>query len=82
MRAQRSRSSRSSTSSCSAGFVRGLPALEAVVVVEGARGSDTEGWDTVEGADPGFDPGPHWRAVQAQDVLTLIYTSGTTGPRG
>ena len=50
------------------------------MVVEGARGSDTEGWDTVEGADPGFDPGPHWRAVQAQDVLTLIYTSGTTGP--
>ena len=50
------------------------------MVVEGARGSDTEGWDTVEGADPGFDPGPHWRAVQAQHVLTLIYTSGTTGP--
>ena len=25
-------------------------------------------WD-VEGADPGFDPGPHWRAVGPDDVL-------------
>jgi long-chain acyl-CoA synthetase len=57
-----------------------LPALETVVVVEGARGGDTVGWDDVEGADPGFDPEPHWRAVEPEDVLTLIYTSGTTGP--
>ena len=57
-----------------------LPALETVVVVEGARGGDTVGWDEVEGADPDFDPEPHWRAVGPEDVLTLIYTSGTTGP--
>ena len=29
---------------------------------------------------PDFDPEPHWRAVEPEDVLTLIYTSGTTGP--
>ena len=49
-------------------------------MVEGARGADTIGWDEVEGADPDFDPEPHWRAVGPEDVLTLIYTSGTTGP--
>jgi long-chain acyl-CoA synthetase len=46
----------------------------------GARGDSTIGWDEVEGADPSFDPEPHWRAVGPEDVLTLIYTSGTTGP--
>jgi long-chain acyl-CoA synthetase len=30
--------------------------------------------------EPGFDPEPHWRAIEPDDVLTLIYTSGTTGP--
>jgi len=57
-----------------------LPALETVVVVDGAEGPDTVGWDDVEGSDPGFDPEPHWRAVQPDDIVTLIYTSGTTGP--
>jgi long-subunit acyl-CoA synthetase (AMP-forming) len=57
-----------------------LPALETVVVLEGARGAGTVAWDDVEGADPGFDPEPHWRAADPEDVLTLIYTSGTTGP--
>jgi long-chain acyl-CoA synthetase len=57
-----------------------LPALETVVVVEGARGDETVGWDDLEGADPDFDAEPHWRAVGPDDVLTLIYTSGTTGP--
>jgi long-subunit acyl-CoA synthetase (AMP-forming) len=57
-----------------------LPALETVIVLEGARGEGTIGWDEVEGADPDFDPEPHWRAVEPEDVLTLIYTSGTTGP--
>ena len=57
-----------------------LPALETVIVLEGARGEGTVGWDEVEGADPGFDAEPHWRAVDPEDVLTLIYTSGTTGP--
>ena len=57
-----------------------LPALATLVVVEGARGDDTVAWDDVEGSDPSFDPEPHWRAVEPEDVLTLIYTSGTTGP--
>jgi long-chain acyl-CoA synthetase len=57
-----------------------LSALETVVVVEGANGPGTVGWDDVEGADPGFDPEPHWRAADPEDVVTLIYTSGTTGP--
>jgi long-chain acyl-CoA synthetase len=57
-----------------------LPALEHVVVVEGARSAGTVGWEEVEGADPDFDAEQHWRAVGPEDVLTLIYTSGTTGP--
>jgi long-subunit acyl-CoA synthetase (AMP-forming) len=36
--------------------------------------------DTEAEPDPAFDPEPHWRAVEPDDVLTLIYTSGTTGP--
>src|SRR3954453_8385292 len=58
----------------------GLPDLETVVVLEGARGEGTMGWADVEGADPGFDPESHWRAIGPDDLLTLIYTSGTTGP--
>ncbi|HEX8103972.1 MAG TPA: long-chain fatty acid--CoA ligase [Solirubrobacteraceae bacterium] len=57
-----------------------LPGLEHVIVIEGAEGEDTTAWADVEGADPGFDAGPHWRAVEPEDLLTLIYTSGTTGP--
>src|SRR3954449_11576064 len=58
----------------------GLPALETVVVLEGAQGEGTVAWDDVEGADPGFDPEPHWSQQGPDDLLTLIYTSGTTGP--
>jgi long-subunit acyl-CoA synthetase (AMP-forming) len=36
--------------------------------------------DTAAEPDPAFDPEPHWRAVEPDDVVTLIYTSGTTGP--
>jgi long-chain acyl-CoA synthetase len=57
-----------------------LPAVETVIVVEGAVGPGTVGWDDVEGANPDFDPEPHWRGAEPEDVLTLIYTSGTTGP--
>src|SRR5215217_2714988 len=45
-----------------------------------SAGTGDTAWDDVEGADPGFDAEPHWRAVGPEDVLTLIYTSGTTGP--
>src|SRR5215218_9081906 len=59
-----------------------LPALERVVVLDGAgeSGERTIAWGEVEGADPDFDAEPHWRAAEPEDVLTLIYTSGTTGP--
>ncbi len=68
-----------------------LPALEHVIVVEGAQGDErsggeraardrSTGWADVEGADPSFDAEPHWRAVGPEDLATLIYTSGTTGP--
>ena len=50
------------------------------MVVEGARGSDTEGWDTVEGADPGFDPTRTGARSKRRTCSRLIYTSGTTGP--
>jgi long-chain acyl-CoA synthetase len=58
----------------------GLDQLETIVVLEGAQGEGTVGWEDVEGADPDFDPEPHWRALESDDLLTLIYTSGTTGP--
>jgi long-subunit acyl-CoA synthetase (AMP-forming) len=57
-----------------------LPLLEQVIVLEGAQGEGTLAWEAVEGADPAFDPEPHWRAVEPDDLVTLIYTSGTTGP--
>src|SRR5262249_25048626 len=55
-----------------------LPALEHVIVVDGAGGTHTLA--EVEGSNPGFDAGKAWRAVKPDDLLTLIYTSGTTGP--
>jgi long-subunit acyl-CoA synthetase (AMP-forming) len=36
--------------------------------------------ELAERGDPAFDFEGAWRAVEADDVLTLIYTSGTTGP--
>src|SRR4051794_19309788 len=57
-----------------------IPALEHVVVVDGA----VEDAITLEELDalgePGFDFEAAWRSVEPGDVLTLIYTSGTTGP--
>ena len=41
-----------------------LPALEHVSWWRARAASDTVGWDDVEGADPDFDPEPHWRAVE------------------
>ena len=49
----------------------GLEGIEHLIVVE--RGFDAE-------APAGFDFEAAWRAVEADDLLTLIYTSGTTGP--
>jgi len=57
-----------------------LPALEHVVVLEGAMGEDTLGWADVESTESGLDVEAAWRAVEPEDPVTLIYTSGTTGP--
>jgi long-chain acyl-CoA synthetase len=61
-------------------YLAKLPALEHIVVLEGARGEGTLAWEDVEGSNPGFDVEGAWRAVGPEDLLTLIYTSGTTGP--
>src|SRR5262245_1102699 len=58
---------------------RDLPDLGQLVVLDGeAPGAIPLA--EVEGSNPGFDVESAWRAVTADDVLTLIYTSGTTGP--
>ncbi len=59
-----------------------LPALERIVVVDGA-GGDADGvlgLADVEGANADFDVDAALAAVTGDDVATLIYTSGTTGP--
>ncbi len=62
----------------------GADALEHVVVVDGdaPEGGMTLD-DVIAGGDDGFDFEATWKAVEADDILTLIYTSGTTGdPKG
>jgi long-chain acyl-CoA synthetase len=59
---------------------RELPALEHVIVVDGAAPEGTLALGDVEGSNPGFDVDAALAAVQPDDVVTLIYTSGTTGP--
>jgi long-subunit acyl-CoA synthetase (AMP-forming) len=51
-----------------------------VVLLEGAEGDDTLGWDDVEATESDLDVEATWRAVEPEDLITLIYTSGTTGP--
>ncbi|MGW4529368.1 AMP-dependent synthetase/ligase [Nocardia sp. NPDC004340] len=54
--------------------------IEHIVCVDGEF-EDTLTLDTViatPAAD--FDFGAAWRAVRAEDLLTIVYTSGTTGP--
>jgi long-chain acyl-CoA synthetase len=54
--------------------------VEHVIVVD-EPGEGTLSLEDVEAkADDGFDFDAAWKAVDADDVLTLIYTSGTTGP--
>src|SRR6476646_4818461 len=57
-----------------------LPALETVIVLEGAEGPGTLAWADVEAMESEFDVESAWRAIEPEDVATLIYTSGTTGP--
>ena len=58
-----------------------LPGLEHVIVVDGEEGDGTLSMADFEaGAPDDFDFEAAWRAVEAEDRVTLIYTSGTTGP--
>ena len=57
-----------------------LPDLEHVIVVDGEAPEGVTPLADVEGSNPDFDVEASWRAIQADDLLTLIYTSGTTGP--
>ncbi len=60
-----------------------LPALEHVIVVDGAAGGRdgvTTALAEVERANQGYDVDAALAAVEPDDVMTLIYTSGTTGP--
>jgi long-subunit acyl-CoA synthetase (AMP-forming) len=57
-----------------------LPQLESVIVIDGEGEEGTLRLSDIEGSDPHFDVEASWRAVAAEDLLTLIYTSGTTGP--
>jgi long-chain acyl-CoA synthetase len=61
--------------------VANLSGVQTTIVLDGdGDGDGVVAWEDVEGSDPDFDPEPHWRAVEPEDLLTLIYTSGTTGP--
>ena len=56
------------------------PALEHIVLVEGEADGTIPLAQLEEMGAEDFDFEATWRAVEADDVLTLIYTSGTTGP--
>ncbi|MHB8693456.1 MAG: AMP-dependent synthetase/ligase [Solirubrobacteraceae bacterium] len=58
-----------------------LPKLEQLVVIDAQRGESMALADVEATPAPeGFDFEATWRAVEAEDLVTLIYTSGTTGP--
>ncbi len=61
--------------------VGGLEGVEHLVVIDGDGPEGSLSIADVEAAgSPDFDFESAWRAVGADDLLTLIYTSGTTGP--
>ena len=61
--------------------IGGLDGVEHLVVVDGDGPEGSLSIADVEAAaSPDFDFESAWRAVSADDLLTLIYTSGTTGP--
>jgi long-subunit acyl-CoA synthetase (AMP-forming) len=60
---------------------RGERAEPATLVCVDGEPEGTMSFEAFEATgDPDFDFDAAWRAVAADDVLTLIYTSGTTGP--
>jgi long-subunit acyl-CoA synthetase (AMP-forming) len=61
--------------------IEAVDGLEHVIVVDAGKTDEALTIADVEAkGDPEFDFEAAWRAVEADDVLTLIYTSGTTGP--
>jgi long-chain acyl-CoA synthetase len=54
--------------------------VEHIVLVDGEDPDCLSIADVEAKGEDGFDFEAAWRAVTADDVLTLIYTSGTTGP--
>jgi long-chain acyl-CoA synthetase len=70
-----------------AGFLDGvrkgveLSGLDITIVSVDGEDGDAIGLEQLKSRAPDdFDFEAAWRAVEAEDVLTLIYTSGTTGP--
>jgi long-subunit acyl-CoA synthetase (AMP-forming) len=57
----------------------GLEGLEHVIVTDGDGGTTTLAAIEAQ-PDAEFDFDSAWRAVDAEDLVTIIYTSGTTGP--
>ncbi len=58
-------------------------ALETIVCIDATPEGTIGIAEVAASGDPEFDFDAAWRAVGAEDVLTLIYTSGTTGdPKG
>ena len=55
-------------------------AVRHVVCVDGRPDSTITLDELAAGGDPEFGFEDRWRAVTADDLLTLVYTSGTTGP--
>jgi long-subunit acyl-CoA synthetase (AMP-forming) len=55
------------------------PGLQHVVVTDGDGGTTTLA-DLEQGGADDFDFDAAWRAVDAEDLVTMIFTSGTTGP--
>ncbi len=56
-----------------------LPALQQIVVVDGATEGDALPWESLLGEDK-VDLAEATRIATPEDLATLIYTSGTTGP--
>jgi long-subunit acyl-CoA synthetase (AMP-forming) len=56
------------------------PGLEHIILVDGEADGAISLAELARRHSRGFHFEDAWRAVQADDVVTLIYTSGTTGP--
>ena len=56
------------------------PTVEHVILLDAELDGSLSLAEVEAAAPEGFDFDAAWRAVTADDVLTLIYTSGTTGP--